>query len=110
MSDCCKSNLESSESDFKTMFTACNKSWVELKDSKDLLMLENEKLQHKLAEANDKVEKLSIEVLRLEYMLRHHSAGCVYCGGSSFTFGLDADGKARRCECACHKKSGVSHV
>jgi len=97
------------ESDFKRLFAACNESWLELKNAKDKIVIENEELKHKLVEANDKLEKLSIEVLRLEYMLRHHSAGCMYCGGSSFTFGLDSDGKNRLCECACHSKNEVKN-
>jgi hypothetical protein len=97
------------DTDFKVLFTACNKSWLELKDAKDKIVAENGELKHKLAEADDKLDKLSVEVLRLEYMLSHHSAGCMYCGGSSFTFGLDADGKNRRCQCACHSKNEVKH-
>jgi len=97
--------------ELQKLFSACNDSWLHLKDKKDEIESKCEKQATDAVTLQEENNKLKIEALRLQYLLRYHSAACPSCDGTGITPPVYTDAfQLHACACPCHKESGVKYV
>ncbi len=97
--------------ELQKLFSACNDSWLHLKEKKDAIESKCEKQASDAVTLQEENSKLKLEVLRLQYLLRYHSAACTSCDGTGIIPPVYADSfQLHACTCPCHKESGVKYV
>lgn len=97
--------------ELQKLFSACNDSWLRLKEKKDEIESKCEKQEKDAVTLQEENSKLKVEVLRLQYLLRYHSAACTSCDGTGIIPPVYADSfQLHACTCPCHKESGVKYV